>query len=381
VGAVRALAPYALLTLAWVVANVVADDGLSDLRLYASYGDAVWRGEVPYRDVFVEYPPLALVPIVLAAAGPASWFEPAFSALMLGFGLLAQHEVRRFAGDGPAYALAALPLALGAVTMERFDLMPIALTLLGLRLALLDHRVTLAFVVLALATATKLFPALAILALVVWLPRRQALRGGAAATLTLLLTCLPFVALSPSGFTEQFRFHAERPVQIESTPAVIARAIGGTQVTGIPTNPDPYRSQGLEGGATDGVAIFCVGAMLVAFALALRRPPLIAAYALILAFAALGKVLSPQYMLWLAPLAAAAWGPGRKTPAILIAIATAVTHLGFPHHYWDLVYNDPFARSLIGARDVLLLTALGSLLATRQGPLDGPGSRAPRLVS
>ena len=378
----RAAAPYVLMVIVWVVADLVADDSLSDLPLYASYGNAIWDGGVPYRDFAVEYPPLALVPMVLAAGAPADWFEPVFSALMLGFALLAQHEVRRFAGDGPALALAALPLALGAVAMERFDLMPAALTLLGLRLALLDHRVTTAFVVLGLATATKLFPVLAILALIVWLPQRAAVRGAIAAATAVLVTCGPFAALSPGGFTEQFAFHLERPVQIESTPAVIARAIGNTRVTGTLQNPDAFRSQGLEYGATEGIAILCLGAMLVAFVLALRRwPPLTAAFACILAFVALGKVLSPQFMLWLAPLAAAAWGPGRRTAAGLIAAAVLVTHLEFPHHYWQLVGGDPFARSLAGARDVLLLTALGSLLATRQGPLEGRGSRAPRLVS
>jgi len=377
----RTLAPAALLIAAWIATDLIADDSLSDLPLYAVYGNAVLDGQVPYRDFAVEYPPLALVPMVLAALGPASWFEPTFSILMLGCALLAQHEVRRFAGAGPAYALAALPLAIGAVAMERFDLLPAALMLLGLRLALLDHRVRWGMAVLGLATATKLFPALAVLALAIWLPRRQARDGVLIAAATAAAVCLPFLALAPNGFTDQARFHLERPVQIESTPAVVARAMGGARVTGTPENPDRFRSQGLEDGATEGIALLCLGAMLVAIAVALRRPPLTAAFACVLALVAFGKVLSPQFLLWLAPLAAAAWGPGRRTAAGLVAAAVVLTQIEFPHHYWDLVAGDPFARSLAGARDVALLTALAALLSTRRPALGNAESQVPRLVS
>ena len=34
-----------------------------------------------------------------------------------------------------------------------------------------------------------------------------------------LVLCVPFFAASPDGFLDQFQFHLDRPVQVESTPA------------------------------------------------------------------------------------------------------------------------------------------------------------------
>ena len=60
-------------------------------------------------------------------------------------------------------------------------------------------------------------------------------------------------------------------------------------------------------------------------------------FAALLAFVTLGKVFSPQYVIWLAPFAALAWVWGRRAVALLVAAAIVLTHVEFPSRYFDLI--------------------------------------------
>ena len=103
-----------------------------------------------------------------------------------------------------------------------------------------------------------------------------------------------------------------------------SRCVGGSHVTGDPIRHDRFKSNGLDGGAADAVQAAehrsrCWSPALAILWLAWRRPTadalVLASLAVTLAFVALSKVLSPQYVVWLLPLAAAAWprrAPGRR---------------------------------------------------------------------
>jgi len=88
------------------------------------------------------------------------------------------------------------------------------------------------------------------------------------------------------------------------------------------------------------------------------------------AFVALGKVLSPQFLIWLVPLVPlVTW---RLRVIALFAIAEVLTQLWFPHRYWDYALRfDTKASFLVLGRDVLLLTVLGALLADDWRTWDG----------
>jgi hypothetical protein len=83
----------------------------------------------------------------------------------------------------------------------------------------------------------------------------------------------------------------------------------------------------------------------------------------VLAFVALGKVLSPQYLIWIVPFAAVAWAWGPRLPAGLALAAAAVTQLEFPARYFELVAGDGTAIALVAIRNALLLAAALSLAA------------------
>jgi hypothetical protein len=80
------------------------------------------------------------------------------------------------------------------------------------------------------------------------------------------------------------------------------------------------------------------------------------AAAVLVAFVALGKVLSPQFLIWLLPVVVLV----RRWDATLLLVAALVlTQLWFPFRYWDLVREfDPLASWLVVARDAVLVALL-----------------------
>ena len=99
----------------------------------------------------------------------------------------------------------------------------------------------------------------------------------------------------------------------------------------------------------------------------MKRPlwsaALVAALATGVAYAVLGKVLSPQYLIWTVPLGALALAWGERALAAATAAAIVLTQLEFPARYFDVVHRDAGAVALVVARNLVLLAVL--LLALR----------------
>src|SRR5207248_1663871 len=197
-----------------------------------------------------------------------------------------------------AWIVALSPLLTGAVMRTHFDLVPVALLLAAL-FALTRDRPTAAFALLGVGAMTKLFPALLVPIAAAWLIAsgrgRDAVRGIIAFAAVVATISLPFVG---SGYVDAYRYQLDRPVQIESTPASVLFALGGSEVTGSPTVPDAYKSNGLVGGSADAVQtlfeVVLLGVLALVVVLVRRAPPTedslrLGALAALLAFAVLGK--------------------------------------------------------------------------------------------
>jgi hypothetical protein len=194
-----------------------------------------------------------------------------------------------------------------------------------------------------------------------------ALRAGAVFAAVVVVTSVPFVALGgfPSTMVE---FHLQRPVQIESTAASVIEVVGGSYVTGDPIRHDRFKSNGLDGGAADAIAVLSTLALLAAsvglVALVARRPSrdalVVASLAIVVAFVVFGKVLSPQYVCWMLPLAAVAAVRGAPLGAALTALASLTTQVWFPDHYFDVVHQHHWAIVMVGVRNAMLLLALAA---------------------
>jgi len=340
--------------------------------VYGSIKDLMVHGYVPYRDFVFEYPPGALIPIRIAGAD-----GDRLGLLMLGCALFTQLAAWGAGGALAGWLMVLIAPVAGALVRTHFDLFPVALAAIGLALvvgaAARPRRgmVELGLAVLALGTMVKLWPAVIAAVACCWLlgrgERRLALRAAVVFALVVLATGLPFVALG--GFpSKMVEFHLDRPVQIESTAATVLELTGGSHVTGDPIVHDRFKSNGLDGGAAAVVAWLSTLAMLVAAALVLRlaarRPTaqalVLASLAITLAFVIFSKVLSPQYMVWLLPLAAIAAGHGARLGPALVAAASLTTQLWFPDHYFDVVYQHAGAVVEVGVRNALLLAALAA---------------------
>jgi Glycosyltransferase family 87 len=354
-----------------------------DTPVYENYGDAMLRGDVPYRDLSVEYPPGALptfvVPsighegdavsyrrtfgVLMAACGAALVIAVAVSAAALGFST---------AATAAALALAALaPVLLGSVVLTRFDFWPAALTAAAMA-ALLCGRPRLGHGLLGLGVVAKVWPGvlLPLTVAYVWRTRgrREALVCLGIAAVVVVAVVLPFFALSPHGVWRSFERQLSRPLQIESIGAgliVAAHHVLGTGAAMISSRG----SQNISGGFARGVGVVQslveLGVLVgiwIAFARHVRSREELVRYsaAAVVAFIALGKVLSPQFLIWLIPLVPLVrrWSVG-----LLYVAALVLTQAWFPKHYWSYALH--FSETvtwLVLTRDVVLIALLVALL-------------------
>lgn len=345
--------------------------------------ELVQAGRVPYLDWGFEYPPLAIVPIALGGAfgNTEDAYPIVFGLIVLGCLLAVQRWVGALAGRAAMWAVAISPLLLGGMVRTHMDAFVVMLVA-GALLLFARERTTWAFAVLGLGTVTKLFPILLVPLAVVWLAARgerdRIVPGLAAYAIVVVGVCAPF--LGSDGFYDQFRFHLERPVQIESTPALVLSALGDSYVTGTEETPDEFKSNGLAGGPAETVAalftVLLAASYLLVLWLATRggdvRRLVLLCFAAVTAFIAFGQVLSPQYMVWLVPFAAACWAWGDRDLALLAGGASLLTLTWFPSRYFDVVDQDTGAVLLVAARNLTLLVLLTLTVARLAGPVRSP---------
>ncbi|MDQ3822863.1 MAG: hypothetical protein M3321_06445, partial [Actinomycetota bacterium] len=68
-------------------AGLLDEGQVGDTPQYREKGAAVLRGDVPYRDVYLEYPPGAIPVFVAPALGDDAHYATRFKLLMVGLGL------------------------------------------------------------------------------------------------------------------------------------------------------------------------------------------------------------------------------------------------------------------------------------------------------
>jgi hypothetical protein len=359
---------------------------ITDTGTYQSYGDAVARGAVPYRDFKLEYPPGALPVFILPSLGHEGdraaydrWFDREM-ALCGCLALLGTALCLRALRAGPIRTAAALgffgvsPLLIGSVALTRFDFWPAALAVFALAAILWDRPVP-AAVLLGLAIGTKLWPAAILPLFAVWLVQTRGPRAAAVWTAgvaaVLAATFLPFTILAPGGVGHGFHSQLARPLQLESLGSAILIAVH--RVAGTTLNvTGSFGSQNLTGSGAHAVELLTtivgVLALVAVWVLFARGPATggrLAAHsaAAIAALLAFGKVFSPQFVIWLVPFVLLVSGLRGVAGGALLTAVLALTHAWFPHHYWALAQG--FAPTQAGellARDLCVVALFVVLL-------------------
>jgi uncharacterized membrane protein len=325
-----------------------------------------------------------------SGGGYAEWF----GSLMLACGATATaavavalsvtHTPRAHLVAAVAVAFAA-PFLLSALITHHYDLLPAMFTAVGLAAAA-TGRLRLGAVVLALGALAKVYPAVALPVLVIaaWRRRgtREAVWTAGVAAITGLVVLLPFLVVGGAGVIAALERFVNRPLQVESLGGSLLLALRGVLGEGVSVETS-FGSQNVVGPQSTVVGLVLLAVQLVAV-LGLYRwfavgPPtarrlLRAAAGVILAYVAFGKVLSPQYLLWLLPLVLVVTGPRGWAAATGVVVAAWITTLYFPERYFELPAYDPNVAWVVVARDLALVAAVLALVVPRRwaAPLLGP---------
>jgi hypothetical protein len=389
-----AFAAIALFVVSWTLLHVgfYKHKQLIDTPVYQRYGNAIADGKVPYRDFKVEYPPGALPVFALPGlAEPgrdqnvSTGFRRSFETLMWLCGaaaLAAMAVVLRALRRSTASVWAALcfaavaPLMLGSVILSRFDLWPAALVAAALA-ALVSGRLRLGHALLGLGITAKLYPAVFVPLAVafVWkrAGRREALTCLALVLGVVAAVFAPFVILSPGGVWQSLSVQLSRPLQVESLGSALLLAAHHAFGLGV-TGETSHGSQNLAGNAAHWVAVLSTvlqaGVLIWIWAAFARgrgdAEALVRSTAAALcAFVAFGKVLSPQFMIWLIPIVPLARGRRGLGTSALLGLALLLTQVWFPFRYFRLSLDFEAGLSwVLLARDLTLVALMVVLVVT-----------------
>ena len=102
-----------------------------------------------------------------------------------------------------------------------------------------------------------------------------------------------------------------------------------------------------------------------------------ASAAAVCAFVLFGKVLSPQFLIWLVPLVALVRGRRGLAAGSVLVACLVLTQIWFPYRYWRLALDfDAVASWLVLVRDLGLLALLAMLLWPARSPAQATGTRS-----
>jgi len=319
-----------------------------------------------------EYPLLTLAPFSLALLAPTQWYQVAFALWMAIVAGIIYLVLRRYRSTGAAIAFA-IYLVLGSwVTAgARFDLIPAGLTLGAILLAG-KARWKWAFALLALATLLKFYPAVLIPPFLI--AQQMQIKGkllawrrwsalGVFVGICVVVFAVSLV-LNVADTLVPFTYFLNRPIQVESFPATL---LWLGSFLGYPVQYTfVYQSLNFLSPLSHKVSLLSdllLGAgLLYTFWMQWRGKIDIymACLLTLLILLVTGKIFSPQYLIWVAPLVAyvgqsnwkwlVSWG--------LVAILTTII---FPFIYVDLAHITAFYPVIL-VRDLLILAITCVLL-------------------
>jgi hypothetical protein len=345
-----------------------------DVTIYYRFAISYAVGAVPYRDFPIEYPPLA--PLLFIVTRHFAPDLPGFHRLLavemfaanaLCLGLVTFHLGRTCSPGTLARRLGWYTLALGTLcplAVYRFDLLAMA-WIFAAALALGRGWPVLGGLLSGSGVFLKFVPGLVVLPAVAAGGQRSCRLYRGRVVLGFLVSLLAgagaWLFVAGPSLLRTFSYHALRGIEIGSiyagVLALMAHYLGA-----------PHRLVTMHSGvvlltpwsAQAAALAFPIQAAALVFTtwMAWRAgpdEPLRHAAASVLVFMAFGKVLSPQYLLWLIPFFACLSGRLGRVVRILYLAACVATTVIFPLGFVSMLELRTWAVVMLNVRNALLI--------------------------
>ncbi len=338
----------------------------ADMRLFYDYSSEIAQGQIPYRDFPVEYPPLALLPMVLPQflrVGSDEFFRHLYyvifsfeNVVLCGItgvivAKMARSQLKRDSRRTIA-VFSLLVIANATMILCRFDILPALLTALALWFVIIC-RPSLAGIAIGLGIMTKLYPIILLPVLgLYYLTRRQYIEASkflGGSVFAVGVTLLPFLTIGLGHLSITLQYHQARGIQLESIPAgllLLAKQFGWTTVDVVIN----YGAYHIISPSAEPILKVLPFVFIVAWTLAvlscfkrfqlerrsnyatIEQSLLACSMLILLTSITTSKVFSPQYLVWLLPFA-----PFLRTKQVHIFIAICILTLAiFPFSYDQL---------------------------------------------
>jgi hypothetical protein len=365
---------------------------------FAPQAQAIKDGDLPYRDQGIEYPPLS-VPVLIAPIyidDSTQGFVDGFMWEMLAFdlgmlvliALALPGDTKRVLSALGIYTVGVVILSdvildnslidVGPLILNRFDLVP-ALLVLAAVLARDRGRSATWSVLLSLGVAVKAFPLFLYPALI---RGERNLRRVIIAGAIPLLLCAAAVLIMGDEFGSAITYHTQRALQVESlaaSPFEIAHVFGASGISsGVGHGGFEIHASGTTAVRWISVIIGAVGYLLLVRAgWRSKVTNLELVTALLTVLVIFAPVLSPQFLLWILPVSACAYGLGKENLVLLVAIL--FTQIGLQNYDGVDALTGSFVWP-VAARNLYLLVYLWLVAAPilREGrtPAEAPRAEA-----
>jgi hypothetical protein len=348
---------------------------------FAPQAKAIKDGDLPYRDQGIEYPPLS-IPVLIAPAyvdDSTQGFIDGFMWEMLAFdlaiivliALALPGAAERVLSALGIYTVGLLTLSgvvldrslidYGPLALDRFDLVP-ALFVLAAVLARDRGRSATWSGLLSIGVAIKAFPLFLYPAL---LRGERNLRRVVVAGAIPLVLCALAVIVMGDEFGSAITYHTERTLQVESLGAgvfEVAHVLGASGVaTGVGHGGFEISASGATAVRWISVVLGAAGYLWLVWAgWRSRATNLQLVCALLAVMIAFAPVLSPQFLLWLLPVSACAYGLRKENLVLLLAIL--FTQIELQHYDGVDSLTGSFVWPL-AVRNLLLLVYLALVAA------------------
>ena len=327
--------------------------------------DQLFNGDIP----ITEYPPLSLIFFILPRiffSDPLG-YNVGFVIMIFAITLVGLHLIRRTAESlnvNPVWAMTVYSVLIALLleyVADRYDIIPAVLTLASFYF-FINRKMPAAFVILAFAMMTKLYPAVLLpIYLIIYLSERDwkgFFTGVAWFAAGTAVVAIPALLVDPDIIFGFIGYHSARPLEIDSLAATLIYPLSLLGITDTWIQPSTaegsYGSDNLRGPLCDAVAPWLTPIMIVLMLLfflwyakaryRLRRVDerafvlSAAIFITLMIFILAGKVLSSQYIIWVVPFLAIPLSlmedSRQKWRIFWLSVATVVlTQVNFAYTY------------------------------------------------